>query len=98
MSDEKKGAVLTSEERFRAELARWKEHNSPGVGKLGLFAKDSEWDAVLSAIEKARLAAELFEQHGEDILNALRFASDAPRPGARKAFESTIAAFRKGAE
>ena len=66
--------------------------------------------ALLESARLARLAAELFEQHGNAMANSLAarareardmhgaFAHAATLDRAHTALESTIAAFRKGAE
>ncbi len=59
--------------------------------------------ALLESARLARLAAELFERHGARMVQALvtqAFADGTGKPDseARAALESTIAAFRKGAE
>jgi hypothetical protein len=110
MSDEKKGGALTGEEL--GELARLEKMlafaERDGTGSIsddelrdGLRALAP---ALLESARLARIAAELFEEHGEHLLAAAVFTSagiEEAMPGhvaASKALESTIAAFRKGAE
>ena len=110
MSDEKKGAVLTGE-----ELDRWQREVEAAPKYRGDPTTYASVPAglvlrLLESARLARLAAELFEEHGEAILAAVshqgrelrfllgRFPEADKVDATQEALESTIAAFRKGAE
>jgi hypothetical protein len=105
MSDEKKGAVLTGEIARDSDLVEV----PPGPALIVTLPVDV-YERLVASARLARLAAELFEEYGASI--AAVVSSDARRrrdlygdfttanmiDRAHAALESTIAAFRKGAE
>jgi hypothetical protein len=105
MNDEKKGAVLTGEIARDSDLVEV----PPGPALIVTLPVDVYKRLVTSA-RLARLAAELFGEHGEAMANSLAarareardmhgaFTRAAELDRAHTALSSTIAAFRKGAE